>query len=149
MKNRTIRDRYLALATLSRRTLPGATAVNKVSVLLGRYGPAFQATERSLEACYVQHPAPDDMEPGDKLPEWLAERRVAFNSEVLEQSQSIKKVPDQLLLTSADMPRALSGEDGAKNAAGLAEIRHMLGGLYKPSGDEILDMIDDQAEDAG
>jgi hypothetical protein len=137
MKNRIIRDRFAALTVLSQRTLPSSTAINKVTQLLtSRFKPANEVIDRRIRESWADFPAADD---ADKLSIKVAEARSAAVEAILDESQPIKKIPEHMRLTAADMPKPLKGDDGWKNADELANIRVMLGSLYKLGSDEQLE----------
>ena len=134
MKNQTIRDRYAALTVLSQRTLP-TKAMNKVAVLLRtRFQAPFEATEELRKQVLRQHPVPEGWDK-PTLPEDVAQRRQDAMDEAMALSTPVRKVPDTLRLTGADMPQPLKADDGA-NVAGLAQIKVMLGSLYDWSAEE-------------
>lgn len=138
MKNRVIRDRYAALTILSQRTLPSSSAINKVtSLLTSRFKPGNDVIERRIRDMYAAHPMPED-DASSVLPIALAETRSRAIEGVLDESQPIRKIPDHMRLTAADMPKALQGADGWKNQDELASIRVLLGSLYLWGPDEKL-----------
>jgi hypothetical protein len=146
VKNQLIRDRYAALSVLAQRTLPSPTAINKVSTLLAtRFAPAFEMTEKKRKLVISMNRLPEGHD-GDRLPIAIAEQRQAEVDAMLEDSTPVKLVPDRLRLTEADLPRVLKGEDGWKNAEGLASIRVMLGSLYVRSDEE--KKLDDASSEA-
>lgn len=138
MKNKVIRNRFAALSLLSDRVLPTEIAVNKVSVLLRtRFHDAYEATEIGRKSILRDHPLPEGWDK-EQLPAAIAEARQMAVDRLMERGQPIKKIPDTLRLTSADMPRVLkTKEDGERNVAGLAGIKVALGGLYKWSDEEL------------
>lgn len=135
MKNQLIRERYAALTVISGRTLPSLTSINKVEVLLStRFIAGYEATERLRKKIMRDRQIPPDME-GERLPIGIAEARQAAMDDMLEESTPIKKVPERLRLTADDLPKILKGDDGWKNAEGIAGIRVALGSLYVRSDD--------------
>lgn len=146
MKNRIIRERFAALTVLSQRTLPSSSAYNKVTALLtSRFKPGNEAIDRRIRDVYAQHPVAD--ENATTLPIALAEARSRAIQAVFDESQSIKKIPDHMRLTAADMPMPLKGDDGWKNADEKASIRVMLGSLYAWGDDERI--ADNEAGEEG
>jgi hypothetical protein len=137
VKNRTVRNHYQALAMLAQRVLPSEGAINKVSVLLAtRYEAAWQATEIGRKKIVTDIPVPDGWS-SENLPEGVAAARQTSMDKFLEESTPIRKIPDRLRLTKADLPKVLQRKDGEDNVAGLAQIKVLLGTLYMKSDDEI------------
>lgn len=132
MKNSTIRERYAAIANLSNRVLPSPTAINKVAFLLARFKPLYEVTEEGRNKLIQQYPVPADWD-NPVLPAAIAEARQKAMDELMAAGQPVKKVPEQLRITEADLPKALKREGGESNAEGLAGIIAMLGSLYQPS----------------
>lgn len=146
MKNQTIRERYQALNALAQRVLPSATAITKVSALLDtRFRAPYEATETARKMVIAQYPLPADYE-GENVPMAIAEQRQLAIDAMLEQSTPVKKIPDRLRLTSADLPKVLKREGGEGNAESLAQIIVMLGSLYVRSGEEVF-QDDSQGEE--
>jgi hypothetical protein len=148
MKNQAIRDKYAALTVMSQRILPSASAINKVSTLITtRFEQPYQSTERSRKQALESIPVPPGFE-GDEsdMPLTIREARTKAVEELLQQSQPIRKIPELLRLTAADMPKPLKRDGGEDNAAGVAMIRVMLGSLYKRGADEIIADTDEGEE---
>jgi hypothetical protein len=138
MKNRIIRERFGALTALSQRSLPSSTAISKTTALLtSRFKPANEVIDRRIKDVYAEFPLPDGDE-ATALPIALAEKRQRAIDAILDESQPIRKIPDHMRLTAADMPKALTGTDGWKNNDELASIRVLLGSLYAWGADEKL-----------
>lgn len=136
MKNQLIRDRYAALTVLSQRVLPSATAIHKVSALLGtRFKLPYDATEVARKTIIADHPTPEGWEK-ESLPPTIAEARQRAIDALMEEATPVRKIPDTLRLTSADLPKVLKREGGESNTEGLAQIVVLLGTLYVPSSDE-------------
>jgi hypothetical protein len=137
MKNRLIRERYSALTVLSQRVLPSKTAINKVTALIAtRFQQPYQATEAGRKKVIEDHPTPPEWDK-DHLPPAIAEARQSAIDLFLEERTPVRKIPDTLRLTDADLPRALKRENGDANVEGLAQIIVMLGSLYVPGADEL------------
>lgn len=138
MKIERIREQHQALTAIAQRTLPTPTAINKVHFLLSdRFQRPFEATETGRNAVIALHPLPEDHE-GDSAPLAILEARMAAINAYMQEDLPIRKIPDHMRLRSADLPKALKGDDGWKNADGLAQIRRMLGSLYVREGDELV-----------
>jgi len=148
MRNQVIRDRFAALTVLSQRALPSSTAQNKVDSLLARYEIPYNVTEKRKKLVIATSPVPETWD-RDTLPMPIAEARQAAMDAMLEESQPVKKIPEHLRLTAADMPIALKGEKGADNVAGNAQIKRLLGSLYKPTTPEELQFAAPDEKDAG
>jgi hypothetical protein len=140
MKNQAIRDKYAALTILSQRALPSKTAINKVATLLTRFQPPYEVTETARKIALNSFPLPDGFEGvGEhEIPLAIREARTTAVEALMEESQSVKKIPTAMRLTSADMPKVLKREKGEDNAVMLAQIRRMLGTLYLPAVDEVI-----------
>jgi hypothetical protein len=80
-------------------------------------------------------PLPTDAD-GDRLPVGLAEARTLAVENMLNLDTPVRRIPDTLRLTEADMPKTLKGDGGWKNAEGVAEIIVNLGSLYVLSDEE-------------
>lgn len=138
MKIRVIRERTEALLAIAARALPSSTSENKVSFLLeDRFHRQYEVSERRRKQEVIEaHPAPDGVTE-QSLPASLTEARGRAYEMLADEDLPIKKIPAQMRLTAADMPKALKGDDGWKNAVGLASLRRMLGPLYERTGAEI------------
>lgn len=137
MKNRLIRERYAALTVMAQRALPSATAVNKVTALITtRFRDPYCSTEDARKVILRDdYPLPDGFD-GERLPVWIAEARQQAVDDLMEQSTPVRRVPDRLRLGPEDMPKALKGEEGWRNAESVADIIVNLGSLYVPGTDE-------------
>jgi hypothetical protein len=139
VKIRYIRERHAGLALMQGRALPSPTAENKVSFLLAdRFQRQYEVSEqRRKKLITIDHPCPED-----ELPVAIAEARDKAWEAILDEDLPIKKIPEHMRLTKEDMPKAMKGEEGWKNGAGIAEIRRLLGPLYKKTGDEVTEGAD-------
>lgn len=135
MRNQSIRDKYAALSALAQRALPGTNAISRIDSLLKRFEIPYNATEKAKKKIIADHPVPETWE-REGLPLPIAEVRQLEMDAMLEESQNIKKIPEHMRLTDADMPIALKRESGSDNIIGLAQIKRMLGSLYKPTTEE-------------
>lgn len=140
MKIRLIVDRTDALQAIAARALPSATAENKVSFLLQeRFQRQYKVVQnRKMADVITAFPAPEGVSE-NALPSNLAESRQIAWEKILDEELPIKKIPEHMRLTSADMPKVLKGDDGWKNGVGIAALRRMLGSLYKPTGAEVIE----------
>jgi hypothetical protein len=135
MKNQVIRERYAALTMLGGRILPSPTAINKVTTLLRRFKSPYEATEAGRKSVIETVPLPDGWDK-DTLPLEVAEQRQKAMDEYMEQDQPVKKIPEQLRLTMADMPKVLKRDGGESNVEGIAGIIVALGPLFVRSEEE-------------
>lgn len=134
--NRDIRTMFSALSVLSARTLPSLKSDLKVAKLLREHirGP-FMDTETAREKLIAAMPAPEGAT-DEGLPAALKEaRNNRFRDEVLAQTIPLD-IPDRLLITEDDLPKAMKGEQGEANRSGLADILTGLGPLYVMPADE-------------
>lgn len=140
MKIRKIVDHASALQTMAARALPSSTAENKVSFLLQErfQRPNDVVQKRKMEDVIKAFPAPEGVSE-NALPSNLAESRQIAWEKILDEDLPIRRIPEHMRLTSADLPKILKGDDGWKNGVGLAALRKMLGSLYKLTGAEIIE----------
>lgn len=136
MRNQLIRDRYAALTILGQRHLPSTPAVNKVTMLLSRFEPAYLATERARKKIIADHKLPDDHD-GAALPLALNETRTRAIDALMDEGQPIRLIPERMRLTFDDLPRSMKGDDGWKNAEGVAHLANALGSLYVRSTEQL------------
>ena len=121
--NRSIRAKHAALALLSGRILPTLASDLKVAALIkGYYATPFAVTEAGREKLVAE--VPKDWK-FDQLPPDLAQRWV---TEVLAGTQEVPDVPQRLLLSEADLPKEVKGNEA--NRQGVADIIVALSDLF-------------------
>jgi hypothetical protein len=132
IKNRDIRRIHAALTSLSARTLPAITSDLKVARLLRSYfNEPYQITEDIREKIIKDNPSPEEKDPSQAV---IEARTLAFSASLL-QEQDIKDIPEKLLLTEEDMPKATKVR-GEENRDGLGDIIQGLGVVYKEKPEE-------------
>ena len=121
--NRSIRAKHAALSILSGRILPTLASDLRVAGLLkGYYAKPYEVTQATMEKLAKEVPA--DWK-GDQLPPDLARR---WKDEVLDTTQEVPDVPARLLLSEADLPKEVKGNEA--NRQGVADIIVALSDLF-------------------
>lgn len=124
---------------MAARVLPSETAMNKVSTLItSRFAAAYEGTEMVRKQIIAKYPVPEGWA-SENPPEGITAQRDQEWDDYLTLATSIRKIPDRLRITKADLPKVLQRKDGEDNVAGLAQIKVLLGSLYVREGDELDD----------
>lgn len=123
---------FMALTALSQRRIPDGKSEKKVRTLIRRHYETAHKVFKDLHHLIIKnHPVPDTWEDDQTIPVVIAERRQHLFEELKRDTFDIPSVPENLLLTSDDMPVAsIKGELGHQNRFGVADIKIKLGALY-------------------
>lgn len=123
------------LVALSQRRLDTRETMKKILALFRRIERFVKDVEKLQRAIFEEHPIPEGWE-GESLPVAVNEARTlalaSFHAETIE----IKRIPDHLRITDADLPKLMKGEEGDRNRRGETFIAYQLGWLYTGNDDE-------------
>lgn len=151
VKNYIIRDIANTLDLLGSRRLAERENENRVDALARRFMDARKEIERRHAKIISSNPTPAGWEDTD-LPIAVMEARQFEYNELMEETQELRNIPENLYLTEKDLPKLMKGEAGDQNRVGLSRIQTYLHFLWKGTFDladvPVVDGTDGTAADA-
>ena len=135
LTNRKIRQIHTALSMLSARTLPSIKNDLRVAKLRREFfaGP-FEVTEDVRKKVIERLPMPEGDGEEQAMSASLTEARFKAIEAMLDDTQDVRDVPANLILTEADLPAAM--KTNPENRAGIADFLSNLDFLYPLTSEE-------------